>query len=117
MHGVDLGQVTSQRFSGLHLNAADHSQPRRRFLQRGVLHRLPGCLQSSRTDSRSEAQSIWPDLVCKTFVREGGGNKNKVRDSDGRIWTYGDLLFQVVRLLSQLFHFTHGAVCQARSLQ
>lgn len=63
--------------------------------------------------------------VCNTFVRVVGGrggkrNKNlkhKVAGADWWIWTYGDLIFQVIRLLSQLFHFTHGGVCQARLLQ
>lgn len=47
VHGIDLGKVTPQRFSGFHLNPPDHGQPRRCFLQRGVLHRLPSRLQSS----------------------------------------------------------------------
>ena len=36
--------------------------------------------------------------------------KHKVADTDWWIRTYSDLLFQVIRLLSQLFHFTHGDV-------
>lgn len=43
--------------------------------------------------------------------------KGKVADSGWWTETHSDLLFQVIRLLSQLFHLTHGDVCQARPLQ
>lgn len=40
VHGVDLGEVASQCFPGLHLDAAHHADPRRCLLQGGVLHCL-----------------------------------------------------------------------------
>lgn len=78
------------------------------------------------THNRLAAQVICArcrlQYVCPCGQRPGGMGKQhnlkgKVADSGWWTETHSDLLFQVIRLLSQLFHLTHGDVCQARPLQ
>lgn len=60
-----------------------------------------------------------PDQILESKHAISVINPVNTRDALLSLWracTYSDLFFKAVRLLSQLFHFTHGDVCQVRSL-